>query len=131
MAGEYPSSTPSFNLVRHGYLPVRMEYREGVGKWHLGWDWGYPQNAQNKKDVDFSLPIKNGPTERGFDYFYGIPSSLDIAPYVYVENNKVTALPNHIIEPQKGLKLMHGGVAGAVMGKYKKKGFLLFFCLLI
>ena len=84
-----------------------------IGKWHLGWDWGYPQNAQNKKDVDFSLPIKNGPTERGFDYFYGIPSSLDIAPYVYVENNKVTALPNHIIEPQKGLKLMHGGVAGA------------------
>ena len=25
----------------------------------------------------------------------------------------MTALPNHIIEPQKGLKLMHGGVAGA------------------
>ena len=45
--------------------------------------------------------------------FYGIPSSLDIAPYVYVENNKVTALPDHIIEPQKGLGLMHGGVAGA------------------
>lgn len=84
-----------------------------IGKWHLGWDWGYAPDAKNNKDVDFSLPIKNGPTDRGFDYFYGIPSSLDIAPYVYVENDKVTALPNHTIEPQKGLRLMHGGVAGA------------------
>ena len=84
-----------------------------IGKWHLGWGWGYSQNTTDKKDVDFSLPIKNGPTERGFDYFYGIPSSLDIAPYVYVENDRVTALPDHTIEKQKGLKLMHGGVAGA------------------
>ena len=37
MAGEYPSSTPSFNLVRHGYLPVRMEYREGVDKAEDEW----------------------------------------------------------------------------------------------
>lgn len=83
-----------------------------IGKWHLGWDWGYAKDAKNKKDVDFSLPIKNGPTERGFDYFYGIPASLDIAPYVYVENNKATTLPTRTIEPQKGMELMHGGVAG-------------------
>lgn len=83
-----------------------------IGKWHLGWDWGYAKDAKNKKDVDYSLPIKNGPTDRGFDYFYGIPASLDIAPYVYVENNKATTLPTRVIESQKGLKLMHGGVAG-------------------
>lgn len=83
-----------------------------IGKWHLGWDWGYAGDAKNKKDVDFSLPIKNGPTERGFDYFYGIPASLDIAPYVYVENEQATTLPTRNVEPQKGLKLMHGGVAG-------------------
>ena len=128
LTGRYPWRTKLKEGVLDGYSPAmitpdrrtiaQMLSENGyntacIGKWHLGWDWGYPQNAQNKKDVDFSLPIKNGPTERGFDYFYGIPSSLDIAPYVYVENNKVTALPNHIIEPQKGLKLMHGGVAGA------------------
>ena len=33
-------------------------------------------------------PIKNGPTDRGFDYFYGIPASLGTAPHVYVENDK-------------------------------------------
>ena len=128
LTGRYPWRTKLKEGVLDGYSPAmitpdrrtiaQMFSENGyntacIGKWHLGWDWGYPQNAKNKKDVDFSLPIKNGPTDRGFDYFYGIPSSLDIAPYVYVENNKVTALPDHIIEPQKGLGLMHGGVAGA------------------
>ena len=84
-----------------------------IGKWHLGWDWAYPKNAKNKKDVDFSLPIKNGPTDRGFDYFYGIPASLGTAPHVYVENDKVTALPNRTIGSQKGIKLIRNGVAGA------------------
>ena len=128
ITGRYPWRTTMKSGVLNGFSPAmitpdrrtiaQMFSENGyntacIGKWHLGWDWGYPQNAKNKKDVDFSLPIKNGPTDRGFDYFYGIPSSLDIAPYVYVENNKVTALPDHIIEPQKGLGLMHGGVAGA------------------
>lgn len=40
-----------------------------IGKWHLGWNWEYKKNAKNKKDVDFSKPIKGGPTDIGFDYF--------------------------------------------------------------
>jgi hypothetical protein len=40
---------------------------------------------------------------------------LDISPYVYVENNKATSIPDHVIEPQKKnlALLMHGGMAGA------------------
>lgn len=45
--------------------------------------------------------------------FYGIPASLGTAPHVYVENDKVTALPNRTIGPQKGIKLIRNGVAGA------------------
>ena len=54
-------------------------------------------------------------TDRGFDYYFGIPASLDISPYVYVENNKATSIPDHVIEPQKKnlALLMHGGMAGA------------------
>ena len=128
LTGRYPWRTTLKEGVLDGYSPAmitperrtiaQMFSEHGyntacIGKWHLGWDWGYPLNAKNKKDVDYSLPIKNGPTDRGFQYFYGIPSSLDIAPYVYVENNKATTIPNHTIEPQKGLSLMHGGIAGA------------------
>lgn len=63
-----------------------------IGKWHLGWDWNNIDAGVDS--VDFSKPITNGPTKLGFDYFYGISGSLDMAPYVYVENDMPTALPN-------------------------------------
>jgi len=63
-----------------------------VGKWHLGWDWN---NIEKGKDnVNYSEPITNGPTTLGFDYFYGFSGSLDMPPYVYVENDRPTALPD-------------------------------------
>lgn len=65
-----------------------------IGKWHLGWDW---HNAEKGNDsVDFSQPIKHGPTSLGFDYFYGFSGSLDMPPYVYVENDRPTALPDRL-----------------------------------
>ena len=61
-------------LRKNGYTTA------GIGKWHLGWDWN---NIDAGKDqVDFSKPVKNGPTTRGFDYYYGFCGSLDMAPYV-------------------------------------------------
>ena len=73
-------------LRRQGYTTA------GIGKWHLGWDWN---NIDAGKDsIDFSKPIANGPTTRGFDYFYGFIGSLDMDPYVYVENDMPTSLPD-------------------------------------
>ncbi len=48
--------------------------------------------------MDFSKPISGGPTALGFDYFFGIPASLDMDPYCYIENNRVTAIPDQTIE---------------------------------
>ena len=62
------------------------------GKWHLGWDWANIEAGNDS--VDFSRPIVNGPVTRGFDYFYGFNGSLDMPPYVYVENDMPTALPD-------------------------------------
>ena len=73
-------------LKKQGYTTA------GIGKWHLGWDWNNVDAGTDQ--VDYSKPIANGPTTRGFDYFYGIIASLDMAPYVYVENDRVTALPD-------------------------------------
>ncbi|PWJ57879.1 arylsulfatase A-like enzyme [Dyadobacter jejuensis] len=70
-----------------------------VGKWHLGWDWALKPFKKNLDDlnahpeVDYSQALTSGPNDIGFDYSYGFSGSLDMAPYVYVENGKATALP--------------------------------------
>ena len=43
--------------------------------------------------VDYSKPVENGPKEKGFEYSYGHCGSLDMAPYVWVENGMPTAVP--------------------------------------
>lgn len=72
-----------------------------VGKWHLGWDWNIQkEDAKHHKDnlralpeVDYSQTIKNGPASHGFDYSFGFCGSLDMPPYVYVENGIATKVP--------------------------------------
>lgn len=73
-------------LRKNGYTTA------GIGKWHLGWDWDNIDAGKDK--VDFSKPVQNGPTTRGFDYFYGFCGSLDMAPYLYIENDMPTSLPD-------------------------------------
>ncbi|MCL3780495.1 arylsulfatase [Prolixibacteraceae bacterium JC049] len=62
-----------------------------IGKWHLGWDWNNIDAGH--KNVDFSKKVTHGPTTHGFDYFFGFCGSLDMAPYVWVENDKPTMVP--------------------------------------
>jgi len=72
-----------------------------VGKWHLGADWvKLPRDARLDKDkrsaswrVDYSKPFKNGPVDVGFDEAFFILSSLDMAPYVYLRNNRAVTVP--------------------------------------
>ncbi|NCC09428.1 MAG: arylsulfatase [Bacteroidia bacterium] len=89
----------------------QMNYKTaGIGKWHLGWVWANVDAGADQ--VDFTKPITQGPTTRGFDYFYGISGSLDMAPYVYVENDQVTALPDRETE-DSGLKFWRKGPTGS------------------
>lgn len=78
-----------------------------IGKWHLGWDWavkdsvssgGEGWDAADFDNLDFTQPITNSPNALGFDYAYGHSGSLDMAPYVYVENNMPTATVNKMTE---------------------------------
>lgn len=61
-----------------------------IGKWHLGM-------GENEKDPGPEGMLTSGPVHRGFDYFYGIPASLDIPPYYFVENDRVVTLPTDSI----------------------------------
>lgn len=81
-------------LRAHGYRTAC------VGKWHLGWDWA--RKGPGDEDVDFSAPIRNGPLSAGFDRFFGISASLDMAPYVYVEGDRVTAVPDRVVAASDG-----------------------------
>lgn len=65
-------------LKQNGYATF------GLGKWHLGMDIS--------KDPH-DLKISNGPTTRGFDYYLGISASLDMPPYVFIENDHLTEAP--------------------------------------
>lgn len=74
-----------------------------IGKWHLGWNWNISDVAdldnlemQDFGNIDYSKPILNNPNDLGFNYSYGIAASLDIAPYVYVENGMVLEIPDAI-----------------------------------
>ncbi|WP_455674083.1 sulfatase family protein [Phocaeicola sp.] len=86
----------------------RQDYHTAcIGKWHLGWDW--PGIEKGIDSIDYTRPISKGPTTVGFDYFYGICGSLDMAPYVYIENDRVTAIPDHATEG-KGLQFWRKGM---------------------
>lgn len=50
------------------------------GKWHLGFGKG-----TNK----WKQPLRPGPQDLGFDYYFGMPVVNSAPPYVYVENDRV------------------------------------------
>ena len=58
-----------------------------VGKWHLGLGW-VTKPGGKKEDIDYARPVAQGPNAYGFDYSYIVPASLDMPPYVYVENGR-------------------------------------------
>jgi len=64
-------------LKQHGYTTAC------IGKWHLG--------MTLREKGDFSQPIQNNPTTRGFDEFFGISASLDMPPYAFIQNDRFTA----------------------------------------
>jgi len=65
-----------------------------IGKWHLGWNW--PKRGggftTNPAEIDYSLPVKGGPTAHGFDYYLGddVPNW---PPFVWIENERFEARP--------------------------------------
>lgn len=104
MTGRYCWRTSLTRGVLQGYDPLLIEpgrltlaallrqagYRTAcIGKWHLG--------LGAVKGTDYSKQLQPGPLTVGFDYFFGIAASLDMPPYVFLENDRATVFPSEKI----------------------------------
>lgn len=92
---------PTQRLTLPAFLKQQNYHTSVVGKWHLGLGWHKLPNEETRKatsgetkgqgwDIDYSKKVSGGPTALGFDQSYIIPASLDMFPYVYLENDKAT-----------------------------------------
>lgn len=104
LTGRYAWRTRLKKSVLDGYSPALIEpgrmtiasllkqkgyQTAGIGKWHLG--------LGDALQTDYSKPLSPGPNSFGFDYFYGIPASLDMPPYLFFENETVPVAPTEKI----------------------------------
>lgn len=114
VTGRYAFRSPLKQGVLGGYSPALIEadrftiadllkqagYQTGViGKWHLGLNWPKitgvapepphePHQWPKGDNLDIAANLTSGPAELGFDYSFLVPSSLDIPPYLYLENGQ-------------------------------------------
>ncbi|WDE97441.1 arylsulfatase [Lentisphaera profundi] len=112
LSGFKPPLIKEHRLTVADYLKNQGYKTAMIGKWHLGIGW---QNLPKGKkvsprknlvdhpkakpgigkgwNVDFTKPII-GPASFGFDSFWGVGASLDMPPYVYLENDRVLGTPD-------------------------------------
>jgi len=94
-----PGRTTVASLLKdHGYRTAC------IGKWHLGLDWplkdggvaddggDFAGGYQDGWNVDYAADIRNGPCDLGFDHFFGISASLDMPPYVFIDDRRPTEI---------------------------------------
>jgi arylsulfatase A len=98
LTGEYPfraqggkgiwepcSHTQSL-LIDTGKLTLGQLFKNrgyattAIGKWHLGF---------GTRKTDWNKPLRPGPLELGFDYYFGVPKVNSGYPYVYIENDSI------------------------------------------
>lgn len=122
--GRYPWRSPLKQGVLGGFDPPLIEpdrltiaaafshagYVTGYfGKWHIGLTWtrtdGSTRDAFSEPDllgnlmdaghdVDYGAGFSHGPTELGYDTFFGVSGSLDMAPYCFLEDRHTVGLPD-------------------------------------
>jgi arylsulfatase A-like enzyme len=111
LQGYSPSLIEPGRLTLPGFLRTQGYATAMIGKWHLGLDW--KKTGPGTEEVDFAQPLGGGPTAHGFDRFFGISASLDMPPYVWVQNDRVTAAPAGRVGDSPAPKLWRAGPIGA------------------
>jgi arylsulfatase A-like enzyme len=99
LSGYAPSLIPKSRSTVASMLKSKGYNTAMIGKWHLGMDWQKKDGTTFKElkpsvplkkmddQIDFTKPIKLGPVQLGFDYFFGISASWNMLPYAFIEND--------------------------------------------
>ncbi len=88
LEGDSPALIEPGRMTVASMLKSEGYYTAGVGKWHLG--------LGDSPKTDYSKPFHPCPVDQGFDYYFGIPASLDMPPYLYFENDHATEQPTSL-----------------------------------
>ncbi len=97
------------------------------GKWHLGLGWRHRDGSVRDafapgaalhddvetdfgRDIDYAAPVTGGPTDLGFDRFFGIAGSLDMPPYAFIDQDRTIGVPDreksyYLTEQRPGLQV--------------------------
>ncbi len=128
LTGRYNWRTPLKEFVLWGNSPVLIKNdrlsvaqllkNEGyttaiIGKWHLGLNWTLKDDEPDfdsftrrtdrvgLSKIDYSQSLKSGALDVGFDYSFMIAASLNMPPFVYLENDKPTQIPTGKTEQKR------------------------------
>ncbi len=128
LTGRYNWRTPLKEFVLWGNSPILIEKERltvaqllknsgyktaNIGKWHLGLNWTLKDDAANldaytkRTDrvpfakIDYNQALQSGTLDVGFDYSFMIAASLNMPPFVYLENDKSTQIPTRKSEQKR------------------------------
>eukprot|EP00913_Durusdinium_trenchii_P013372 g12553.t1 len=99
--GYSPALIDTKRMTLASLLKSKGYHTACIGKWHLG--------LGTDEKTDYTKPLHPCPNDYGFDYFFGIPASLDMDPYVYVENDRVVAEPTLTVKRSEQARRGGGG----------------------
>ena len=106
LGGFSPPLIDKDRLTVAGLLKQQGYATACFGKWHLGMSFpvagggfaddggDYSKSPKNVGVIDFSGDIVGGPVDHGFDTFFGISASLDMPPFVWIKDRRMTEIPS-------------------------------------
>jgi len=88
MGAEGPCLIADGRMTLASMLRDRGYHTAMVGKWHLGMD--FPGTPGSR---DWSQPVRDMPLDKGFDYYFGVPASLNYGVLAWFDGRHAKVPP--------------------------------------